>query len=87
MIFTISIPKARRCGTIPTGKALVTKTKRNAFMAQNPNAPTRDAGPYASCARATCAPTEPLHDPPRADPIPNLASDPPRELPNGVVWC
>jgi hypothetical protein len=87
MIFTISIPKARGCGTIPTGKALVAKTKRNAFMAQNPNAPTRDSDAYESSARVTSEPTEPLHNPPRADPTPNPVSDPPPELPNGVVWC
>jgi hypothetical protein len=89
---------ARRCGTIPSGKALVTKTKGNAFMAQNPNAPTPGRAPLHDPPEppAHDPPTEPLHDPPGdptyeppqpgTDPTPNPASDPPRELPRGIAW-
>ncbi len=89
----------RPCGTIPSARALVTKTSRNVFVAQKPSAtmPGRDSLHEPPEPRAHDPPTKPQHDPPgdpayeppqpRTHPIPNPASDPPRGLPKGVAWC
>jgi hypothetical protein len=97
VVFTISIAIVRCSGTIPSARALVTKTRRNVFVAQNPKALTSGRDPDPTEPPAHDPPTKPLHDPPgdptyeppqpRTDPTPNPASDPPRELPKGVAWC
>jgi len=80
-------PKTAQPWNDPVSQDIGHENKKEYLMAQNPNAPTRSAGPSAPSAEATSAPAEPLHDPPPPDPTLNQASDPPRELPNGVVWC
>jgi hypothetical protein len=101
VIFTSSLPTPRRSGTIASATALVLvlPTKRNVFVAENPNAPTPGRDPLHDPPEppARDPPDKPLHDPPgdptyeppqpRTDPTPNPASDPPRELPSGVAWC